>query len=75
MKVDREGAKDTKRSRTPGKPGKQSKQSKRRKVAVGSGASGAETVARLSQEFKNCNWLERKIQEEKLKIIQAQNKW
>ena len=41
-----------------------SKRKAKKKVGV---ATETETAFRLSQEFSNCNWLERKIKEEKLK--------
>ena len=73
------GAKSHKRAATGHKHSKQSRRQRQRqrKEAVGAAeawikagakvATETETGFRLSQEFPNCNWLERKIQEEKLK--------
>ena len=69
------GAKSHKRAAAGHKHSKQSRRQRQRqrKEAGGAAKAGAkvatetETGFRLSQEFPNCNWLERKIQEEKLK--------
>ena len=46
---------------------RRSKSKRKAKKKKGSVATETETAFRLSQEFSNCNWLERKIKEEKLK--------
>ena len=44
---------------------KQSKKQAKDKPRFTTIASETETLFRLSQEFSNCNWLERKIKQEK----------
>lgn len=72
------GAKSHKRAAAGHKHSKQSRRQRQRQRKEAGGAAAwlaagakvateTETGFRLSQEFPNCNWLERKIQEEKLK--------